>query len=77
VTAGTEPERPFHRNRSRRSWWRSPLLLAGDDPNRWLVIGPDRAGNLLEVIVLITVEGDEIVIHAMPRRPKYRRLLEP
>lgn len=50
---------------------------AGEDPNRWLVIGPDRAGNLLEVIVLITEEGDEIAIHAMPMRPKYRRLLEP
>jgi hypothetical protein len=50
---------------------------AGDDPNRWLVIGPDQAGNLLEVIVLITLEGDEIAIHAMPMRPKYRRLLEP
>jgi len=42
-----------------------------------VVIGPDRAGNLLEVIVLVTVEGQEIAIHAMPMRPKYRRLLEP
>jgi hypothetical protein len=27
---------------------------AGEDPDRWLLIGPDTAGNLLEVVVLIT-----------------------
>ncbi len=48
----------------------------GDDPDRWLVLGPDRAGNLLEIVVLVTVEGDEIAIHAMAMRAKYRRLLE-
>jgi len=29
----------------------------GDDPDRWLVIGPDPAGNLLEVVVLVTEEA--------------------
>lgn len=48
----------------------------GDDPDRWLVLGPDRAGNLLELVLLINAVGDEIIIHAMPMRPKYRRLLE-
>ncbi len=48
----------------------------GEDPDRWLVLGPDTAGNLLELVVLISTEGDEIIIHAMPMRPKYRRLLE-
>lgn len=48
----------------------------GDDPDRWLVLGPDTAGNLLEVVVLISTEGDEIIIHAMPMRQKFRRLLE-
>jgi hypothetical protein len=33
------------------------------------------AGNLLEVVVLITAEGTQIVIHAMPMRDKYARLL--
>jgi hypothetical protein len=33
----------------------------GDDPDRWLVLGPDTAGNLLEVVVLISTEGDEII----------------
>ena len=49
----------------------------GEDPDRWLVIGPDRAANLLEVIVLITGEGDELIIHAMPLRATYRKLLNP
>jgi len=48
-----------------------------EDPDRWLVIGPDRAANLLEIVVLVTAEGDELLIHAMPLRPVYRRLLEP
>jgi hypothetical protein len=29
----------------------------GEDPDRWLVLGPDTAGNLLELIVLISTEG--------------------
>jgi hypothetical protein len=49
----------------------------GEDPDRWLVIGPDRAANLLEVVVLITAEGDELIIHAMPLRAVYRKLLDP
>ncbi len=48
----------------------------GEDPDRWLVIGPDRSSNLLEVVVLISSEGHELIIHAMPLRPIYRKLLE-
>lgn len=50
---------------------------AGEDPDRWLVVGPDRAGNLLEVVVMITIEDVQLAIHAMAMRSKYRRLLEP
>lgn len=50
---------------------------AGEDPDRWLVIGPDRAGNLLEVVVMTTVEDTHLAIHAMAMRTKFRRLLEP
>lgn len=25
----------------------------GEDPDRWLVIGPDRAASLLELVVLV------------------------
>lgn len=38
---------------------------------------PDRAANLLEVIALITAEGDELIIHAMPLRAVYRKLIDP
>ena len=48
---------------------------AGEDPDRWLLIGPDSAGNLLEVVVMITLEGRQIAIHAMPMRDKYQKLL--
>lgn len=48
----------------------------GEDPDRWLVIGPDRSGSLLELVVLVTAEGDELIIHAMPLRAVYRKLLE-
>jgi hypothetical protein len=50
---------------------------AGEDPDRWLIIGPDTAANLLEVVVMITAEGNQVVIHAMPMRDKYARLLDP
>jgi hypothetical protein len=50
---------------------------AGEDPDRWLVIGPERAGNLLEVVVLVTIEGAQVAIHAMRMRAKFRRLIEP
>ena len=46
----------------------------GDDPVRWLVLGPDRAGNLLELVVMDRADGPA-VIHAMPMRAQYRRLL--
>ena len=48
----------------------------GDDPDRWLVIGPDTAANLLEIVELVTAEGDEVIIHAMPLRAVYRKLLQ-
>lgn len=45
-----------------------------NDPVRYLVLGPDRAGNLLELVVLDRPQGPA-VIHAMKMRPKYRGLL--
>jgi uncharacterized DUF497 family protein len=49
---------------------------AGEDPDRWLIIGPDRAGNVLEVVVLVTTERAQLAIHAMRMRAKYRSLIE-
>lgn len=46
----------------------------GDDPLRFLVLGPDRAGNLLELVILDRPQGPA-VIHAMRMREKYRRYL--
>lgn len=46
----------------------------GDSPTRYLVLGPDRAGRLLELVVLDRPQGPA-VIHAMGMRPKYQRLL--
>ena len=39
----------------------------GDDPIRFLLAGPDPAGNLLELVMMVT-EVDEFLIHAMPLR---------
>lgn len=49
--------------------------LDDDSPPRELRLGPDHAGNLLEIVVLLLDDGTELVIHAMRMRPKYRGLL--
>jgi hypothetical protein len=46
----------------------------GEDPDRYLVLRPGQAANLLELVVLDRPHGPA-VIHAMPMRPQYRRLL--
>jgi hypothetical protein len=46
----------------------------GDDPARWLVLGPDWAGNL-PGLVCRTAPAGPAVIHAMPMRAACRRLL--
>jgi hypothetical protein len=52
------------------------LLEDGDDePRRTLLLAPDRAGNLLELVVLELDDARRLVIHAMPMRPMYRDLL--
>lgn len=47
----------------------------GDDPLRYLVVGPDRSGNLLELVVIQTAERVELVIHAMALRRSTEREL--
>lgn len=42
-----------------------------DDPRRWLMIGTDHAGRLLELIALVFDDDYELIIHAMKARPKY------
>ncbi len=45
------------------------------DPPKVLAIGPDRAGNLLEVIWLELANDAQLAIHAMPLRPTFYDLL--
>ncbi|MDH3680726.1 MAG: hypothetical protein OEV40_12320 [Acidimicrobiia bacterium] len=45
------------------------------DPPKVLAIGPDPAGNLLEVIWLELADDVELVIHAMNLRPVFYDLL--
>ena len=45
------------------------------DPPKVLAIGPDPAGNLLEIIWIELAEDVDLVIHAMPLRSAFYRLL--
>jgi hypothetical protein len=38
-------------------------------------LGPDRAGNLLEVVSVVRDDGSAVVIHAMRMRAKYEPFL--
>jgi hypothetical protein len=55
--------------------------LAIEDAEKTPTVGCSSArttrATLLEVVVLIPADGAQIVIHAMPMRDKYARLLEP
>lgn len=53
--------------------WIEPL--SDDEPARELRLGFDTAARLLEIVVLTFASGEQIVIHAMPARPKYINLL--
>jgi hypothetical protein len=45
-----------------------------EDPVRYLLLGADRAGRFLELVVMDRPQGPA-VIHAMPMRARYRTLL--
>ena len=50
-------------------------LEPDSDPPKVLAIGPDRAGNLLEVIWLELADDADLVIHAMRLRTAFYDLL--
>jgi hypothetical protein len=51
-------------------------VVAGEqDDGKILYLGPDRAGNLLEVVTVARDDGTEIVIHAMRMRRSYEPFL--
>ncbi len=51
------------------------LATGEQDDGTVLYLGPDRAGNLLEVVSVRRDDGTEMVIHAMRMRAKYEPFL--
>lgn len=50
-------------------------VLIDDDPDRYLDIGPNRAGNFLELVTIVEADTSEVVIHAMPVRGQFLEML--
>jgi hypothetical protein len=52
-------------------------LVVADEQgtSKVLYLGPDRAGNLLEIVTVLREDDTEVVIHAMPMRRPYEPLL--
>jgi hypothetical protein len=46
-----------------------------EPPRRVLYLGPDRAGNLREIVAIARDDGSELAIHAMKMQRKYEQLL--
>ena len=51
------------------------MVVAEDDKDKVLSLGPDRAGNLLEIVTVRRDDDTEVVVHAMPMRRIYEDLL--
>lgn len=51
------------------------MVIEDQDGDTRLYLGAAIPGALLEVVTIIREDGTELAIHAMPMRPKYRRLL--
>jgi hypothetical protein len=51
------------------------FVAAEDEEGKCLYLGPDRAGNLLEVVSVLRDDGSEVVIHAMRMRRMYESWL--
>ena len=51
------------------------MVVAEDDEDKVLYLGPDRAGNFLEIVTVQRDDDTEVVIHAMPMRRIYEDLL--
>jgi hypothetical protein len=51
------------------------VVADDEEEGKVLYLGPDRAGNLLEVVSVVRDDGTEIVIHAMRMRRTYEPLL--
>lgn len=49
--------------------------LDDGSPARQLILGFDTRGTLLELVLLAFDSGNELIIHAMPARKQYQKLL--
>ena len=50
------------------------VITVPDQPGFSMLVGPDRSARLLEIGVLVD-DDNEYVIHAMPARPKYVKMI--
>jgi hypothetical protein len=50
----------------------NPIRTEHLDQDMTMLIGPDHAGNLLEIGVVTSDDGP-VIVHAMPARSKYLR----
>ncbi|WP_269048550.1 hypothetical protein [Paenarthrobacter sp. Z7-10] len=57
------------------TWPLVSVPLDDDDPCRFLPLGFDSQGRLLELVVLVWDDGSEELIHAMKCRPQYLGML--
>ncbi len=53
---------------------RNAITQVALEPDRDLIIGADTTGRLLEIVIL-DLNEDPVVIHAMPLRTRFYRLL--
>lgn len=51
------------------------MVIEDQNDDTRLYLGAGTAGALLEVLTIVREDRTELAIHAMPMRPKYRRLL--
>ena len=51
------------------------VAVGEQDDGKVLYLGPDRSGNLLEVVTVMRDDASEVVIHAMGMRAKYEPFL--
>ncbi len=54
---------------------RNAMVIEDQDDDSRLYLGPASNAQLLEIVTLVRDDGSELVIHALPMRVKYRRLL--
>jgi hypothetical protein len=50
----------------------NPIRVEELDEGLVMLVGPDHAGNLFEIGVVVSDDGP-VIVHAMQARPKYQR----